>query len=76
MKRGEMQLITVDGGAKVAENTPTTNAMGILYPGERIDVILDRTASMEDGSDNSNEMSIELDREYVGQYLSLGTKTC
>jgi hypothetical protein len=65
MKRGDMRLITVDGGGEVAEKTPTAHAIGILYPGERIDVILDRTASMDDGSEETNEMTIELDREYV-----------
>lgn len=63
IKHGTMQLITVDGGGSVAENTLPAQAIGILYPGERMDVVLDRTGSFRAGHEKSNGMTIELDRE-------------
>ncbi len=63
VKHGDMQLITVDGGGRVADDTPVAQAIGILHPGERMDVVLDRTFSIRDGNEVTNDMIIELDRE-------------
>jgi hypothetical protein len=64
-----MQLITVDGGSPVG-NTPLATAMGVLYPGERMDLVLDRslhdTASDQTHSrysDKETKLTIALDRE-------------
>ncbi|KAG6006943.1 hypothetical protein E4U21_006562 [Claviceps maximensis] len=35
-----MQLVTVDGGGPVSKPAPETSTIGVLYPGERIDVVL------------------------------------
>lgn len=68
-----MQLITVDGGNPVG-NTPLAAAMGVLYPGERMDLILDRSLheNLSDQTygmypDKETKLTIALDREYVTQ---------
>ncbi|KAH8696228.1 multicopper oxidase-domain-containing protein [Talaromyces proteolyticus] len=42
ISQGAMSLITVDGGNPVG-NTPIAAVMGVLYPGERMDIILDNS---------------------------------
>lgn len=65
-----MQLIAVDGGHAVHDQTPTAAAIGVLYPGERMDIIVDRTiynTETNDSQGKSNgsgiEMMIALDNE-------------
>ncbi|KAG5927906.1 hypothetical protein E4U42_001583 [Claviceps africana] len=57
--------IAVDGGNWLHEDTPRARTVGLLHPGERVDVILDRTESRSRGaaSTRTSEMTIELDRE-------------
>lgn len=40
LHNGTMQLLTVDGGGYTAHDTPQTPTMGVLYPGERMDMLL------------------------------------
>ncbi|KAG5999529.1 hypothetical protein E4U43_002016 [Claviceps pusilla] len=35
-----MQLVTVDGGGPVLKPAPWTSTLGVLYPGERMDVVI------------------------------------
>lgn len=59
-----MQLLTVDGGGLVSKNTPKTPTMGVLYPGERMDMLL--LAEDEDGTEEhvlNTDMTIVLDPE-------------
>lgn len=69
ISQGAMQLITVDGGSPVG-NTPLAAAMGVLYPGERMDLILDRSLqdTLSDEAhgmypDKETKLTIALDRE-------------
>lgn len=59
---GSLQPITVDGGYPVNNETASAKAIGLLYPGERMDLILHRTPGHPESSAN---ITIELDREYV-----------
>jgi hypothetical protein len=59
-----MELITVDGGYRVSNETERSSAIGILYPGERIDVVLDRTSQhVTSEQKSSTNLTIELDAE-------------
>lgn len=62
--QGAMRVITVDGGYAVSNSTPNTRAVGVLYPGERVDLVLDRTmaATNSDQKSNRAQLTIELDR--------------
>lgn len=40
LQNGTMQLLTVDGGGHVSGDTPQTPTLGVLYPGERMDLLL------------------------------------
>lgn len=40
LSQSSMKLITVDGGYPVASTTPTTNTIGVLNPGERVDLVV------------------------------------
>lgn len=40
LENASLQLITVDGGSTVSNSTPQTSAIGILYPGQRMDLLL------------------------------------
>ncbi|KAG6007367.1 hypothetical protein E4U21_006071 [Claviceps maximensis] len=62
---GSIRPIAVDGGNWLHENTPRARAIGLLHPGERVDVILDRIVShtRELASARTSRMTIELDRE-------------
>jgi hypothetical protein len=55
-----MYIIQVDGGSEVS-NGHSATSIGILYPGERVDIIVERTPRF----DKSNAaISIEFDAEY------------
>jgi hypothetical protein len=54
----KMMLIRIDGGQRVVE--ATASSIGILYPGERIDVVLERTLL---DAKTSAVLKITLDRE-------------
>lgn len=43
LPKGGLKLITVDGGHEVKNDSPITESVGVLYPGERIDVITERS---------------------------------
>lgn len=43
LPKGGLKLITVDGGHAVKNDIPITESIGVLYPGERIDVITERS---------------------------------
>ncbi|KAG5977889.1 hypothetical protein E4U55_006454 [Claviceps digitariae] len=61
---GSIKPITVDGGNWLHEDTPRARAIGLLHPGERVDVILDRTVSGSgDAASTKTSVTIELDRE-------------
>ena len=60
-----MTLLKVDGGNAVA-SAPLTQSIGILYPGERIDVVVQRL-NREEHMDA--ELTIRLDREYDRPHL-------
>jgi hypothetical protein len=57
----EMKVIQVDGGQPVASDSATVNSVGILYPGERVDLVLGWSASFINAD---TEIIIELDNEY------------
>ncbi|XWW96247.1 hypothetical protein V2A60_004220 [Cordyceps javanica] len=40
LRNGTVQLLTVDGGGYVSRDTPQTPTIGVLYPGERMDMLL------------------------------------
>ncbi|KAF4120553.1 Multicopper oxidase with three cupredoxin domains [Geosmithia morbida] len=56
----EMQVIQVDGGRRVDSNK-TSNSMGVLYPGERVDFLM---SWPEAALDMDTELTVQLDREY------------
>lgn len=73
-----MTVIAVDGGNPVAPNTPSATSIGLLYPGERIDVLVERVPTgspgsatapgasnpdMEQGSEIGSKLTIALDLE-------------
>ena len=61
-----LQLITVDGGGTVSNSTPQAPTLGVVYPGERIDVLLLPAASAEEKRHEGDmTMKIVLDPEYV-----------
>ncbi|KAG5939586.1 hypothetical protein E4U53_007763 [Claviceps sorghi] len=62
---GSIKPITVDGGNWLHEDTPRARTVGLLHPGERVDVILDRPVSRSHGAvpTRTSEITIELDRE-------------
>ena len=62
---GSIKPIAVDGGNWLHEDTPRARMIGLLHPGERVDVILDRTVSRSRDavSTRTSSMTIELDRE-------------
>lgn len=55
-----MKLITVDGGNMVSPDTPAATAIGVLYPGERMDLVVDRGIASDD---DQPELRIALDKE-------------
>jgi hypothetical protein len=54
-------VIQVDGGNTV-NAAPEAEAIGILYPGEKMDVIVERLSS---GEVKDPMLTITLDREYI-----------
>ena len=60
-----MTLLKVDGGNAVA-SAPLTQSIGILYPGERIDAVVQRF-DIEEQKDA--QLTIRLDREYSRPHL-------
>lgn len=68
LKGASFQLITVDGGGVVSNTTPQTRAIGVIYPGQRVDVLLvpeDRTTKITDAT-----IAIILDPESVSNMFS------
>lgn len=55
-----MRAIAVDGGCLLSDETPTAQSIGLLHPGERIDLILDRELSVPS---REAALTIELDTE-------------
>ncbi|PNY26831.1 L-ascorbate oxidase [Tolypocladium capitatum] len=73
ISHGNMKVIAVDGGSPVAHDTPAVGSIGILYPGERMDLIVDRNVPATSESRQSreepegqDELTITLDRENMG----------
>lgn len=65
-----MKVITIDGGSVVAHDTPAARSIGLLHPGERMDLIVDRNVPATPGSPKpreeskrQDELTITLDRE-------------
>lgn len=68
LSSGSMQPIAVDGGNRLHEDTPRARAIGLLHPGERVDVLLDRTEPRSSQLRDvvpmrPTKMTVELDRE-------------
>lgn len=64
LQNGTMQLLTVDGGGYVSVDTPQTPTMGVLYPGERMDILLlPSDAPADDEHSLDTELKIVLDAE-------------
>lgn len=53
-----MKLVTLDGGGLVSKRTPWTSTIGVLYPGERMDVVL-----LPSGEQTTRVLKIALDPE-------------
>ncbi|KHN99837.1 Multicopper oxidase family protein [Metarhizium album ARSEF 1941] len=72
-----MELITVDGGYPVDNETSSTRAIGLLYPGERIDVVLHRTPEYSPSSTHaiSTNLTLALDRENMPLWNFALTRT-
>lgn len=64
LENAGLQLIAVDGGNLVSKTTPQTSTIGVLYPGERIDMLLLRNKTMKhEGQVDDMKMGIILDPE-------------
>ncbi|ODA81348.1 hypothetical protein RJ55_04313 [Drechmeria coniospora] len=64
-----MTVMTVDGGHGVANTTRPARSVGVLYPGERMDLIVDRETGAHGASAaNDAEIVVTLDRENMGLY--------
>jgi hypothetical protein len=61
MPDAEIQLIQLDGGQKI-QATEATDTAGILYPGERMDLVVSWS---QVGQQNPAALIISLDEEYV-----------
>ena len=55
-----MKVIQVDGGQHVEENAYLANSIGLLYPAERVDLIM---TWAESALDTDTEIIIDLDNE-------------
>ncbi|KAG6077275.1 hypothetical protein E4U15_004773 [Claviceps sp. LM218 group G6] len=55
-----MKLVTLDGGGLVSKRTPWTSTIGVLYPGERMDVVL-----LPSGEQTTKVLKIALDPELM-----------
>lgn len=62
MPADRIAVLAVDGGNLVQSNEQSFSAVGVLHPGERVDVIVDWTkpSSQEDAQDY---LEVVLDRE-------------
>jgi hypothetical protein len=56
----EMKVITVDGGHPIAEVSQPVNSIGILYPAERVDVVVSWPELVVDAE---TELIVKLDKE-------------
>ncbi|KAJ3479850.1 hypothetical protein NLG97_g8215 [Lecanicillium saksenae] len=63
LDHGIMEPLAVDGNGLIDNSTSPSAGFGILYPGERLDVVLDKTTTFKSGRDeaNANTITIELD---------------
>lgn len=63
VNHGTMEPIAVDGHGLVDNSTSAAGGFGILYPGERLDVVLDKSTTSNLGRDeaSANILTIELD---------------
>ncbi len=69
-----MSLLSVDGGGPVESHTASSSSFGILYPGERVDVIVDWESTLPGGV---GYLDIILDREYaLNQPCSSSSSAC
>jgi hypothetical protein len=59
LPQGQMTIIQIDGGNNV-ESVPQSSAIGILYPGERMDIVVE----WPEAATESN-FTIILDAEYA-----------
>ncbi|XP_044717680.1 multicopper oxidase domain-containing protein [Hirsutella rhossiliensis] len=74
LTHGTMRLIAVDGGGPVSASTPAAAAIGVLYPGERMDLVVDRRIPMAASSahvahrvdGDPPRLRIALDKENMG----------
>ncbi|KAG5939386.1 hypothetical protein E4U59_003137 [Claviceps monticola] len=60
VSNGSIKSIAIDGGNWLHEDTPRAKTVGLIHPGERLDVILDRGHST-----GPVQMTIELDLENI-----------
>ncbi|KAK8931870.1 Laccase-2 [Metarhizium anisopliae] len=66
LEGASFQLITVDGGTAVSRSTPQSSTLGVLYPGERMDVLLlSDEASLNRNKPRNSTMKIILDLELM-----------
>lgn len=57
-----MSVLTVDGGSHVATPKGSFSEVGVLHPGERVDLLINWSCVT---SENSSFFNINLDRQYV-----------
>ncbi|KID92385.1 Multicopper oxidase family protein [Metarhizium guizhouense ARSEF 977] len=66
LEGANFQLITVDGGTAVSRSTPQSSTLGVLYPGERMDVLLlSDEASLNRNKPHNSSIKIILDLELM-----------
>ncbi|KAK4090017.1 hypothetical protein Purlil1_5643 [Purpureocillium lilacinum] len=65
LSAGSMQVITVDGGHAVANDTHAAQSIGVLYPGERMDVVVQQAPSTtaRARSEQGARLIVTLDKE-------------
>ena len=64
ISQGTIKVITVDGEGAVAHDTPAVRSIGLVHPGERMDLIVDRgMPSNPKYREHGEELTITLDRE-------------
>ena len=57
-----MSLLTLDGGNAVQASLTKASGFGVLYPGERVDVLISWSSSYS-GDMSKSSLKITLDRE-------------
>ncbi|KAK2606296.1 hypothetical protein QQS21_003344 [Conoideocrella luteorostrata] len=77
LSHGTMRPITVDGGNSLNEDTPSAKTLGLIFPGERVDLIVDRAAvhTRETQNETSAKLTIELDNENMPLHNFALTRT-